>query len=150
MICLVASKPFMTGMLISMVTTSGCSRFVISAASRPFFAVPAITISGSALSTACSSSRTVTESSAMSTRIIWASENLADHPDQTSLVECTLQEIGIRPRLQAAQLVLLGFPGGDENDWQVPQALGAPDRLGQLEAVHRSEEHTSELQSLLR
>src|SRR5476651_1507876 len=143
MMRLVASKPSMTGILTSMVTTSGRSRLVISTASRPFYAMPTTSICGSAPRAFSRSSRTVRESSAISTRIIGPSQDLPDGLDEVGLVEGALQEVGRGPSLHAMQPVLLGFQRGHEDDRQIPEVRGTPDRLGQGESIHARHFHVT-------
>src|SRR5574341_2540017 len=67
MICSMAWKPSIWGMMMSMVMISGLSVLVISTASSPFVAIPTITIDGSFLSRWARSSRERSESSTMRT-----------------------------------------------------------------------------------
>src|SRR5581483_9831171 len=147
----IASRPPISGMLRSIVITSGSSVFLIDTASRPLFAHPTMSISGSRFNKSRMIAAMEGESSAMSTLIIAVpagnSESLScQHMTETSyeaaddlqkplLVEDGLRQVRIGAGLDAAPFVRFRLQSGHENHRQVLEAAVLFDPLRQAEAV---------------
>src|SRR5579864_76139 len=119
----VAARPLITGRIMSSVTTSGRSFWHISIAVFPSAASPATCSSESALSTSTRRLRTVNESSTTRIRIFCMASvhQLLDGFEEMLLVELAFDDVGARPGLPAAPLIVGRVARGDENGWNLPQ-----------------------------
>ncbi len=86
-ISLIASRPSMTGISMSRVTTSGLSWTILSSAILPLGAVPTTSMAGSDASTSVTIRRTTTESSTVSTRMRGPTSHLTFLPPALGAVE---------------------------------------------------------------
>src|SRR6266568_4483253 len=152
MINSVAARPVITGIIMSMVTTSGWSSAQSSMAWRPSAASATTSIPWSAESTAQRCFRTVTESSITSTRIfgITSAHEGSDPIEKMSLIELALHNVGPGADLFAVATIFVRAARRDQYRRYGSQRFICARSLDERKAVHTRHFNVDQEQSVIR